>query len=346
MNVAIVEFNNFHDECIYSQVVYLKSSAEVKVFLVCNYRMKNRIQYLNMFEDILTVRSNQWGVGHLKILNFLKRNRIEKVIFNSSLYKPVSNLLRICSSKKRDYFGLVHNKKLLIENKNSQLVKRMKGYFFLNDYLLDDIDNYLFVKKKCTSYYPIFFQKHKAIPLVKQTDEIWVTIPGRMQKSRRDYDTLLNCFKSGKLNKNVKLLFLGQSVFVKDHGQDIRKEFEKYDTNQSCIFWDKFIDKDVFQSYMEKSDFILPLIHSNHVSIEEYKNKISGSFNLAFGYNIPLIMDHFFRQFEDFERTSLFYHPDEDIINVLNRLTPPNKEKMYNHEKWSFDFQCKSLLAF
>lgn len=226
------------------------------------------------------------------------------------------------------------------------MVKKAKGYFFLNDYLLDGIDNCLPVKKNCSSYYPIFFQKHKSIPLDKQKDEIWVTIPGRMQKSRRDYDTLLNSFKSGKLNKNVKLLFLGQSIFVKDHGQDIRKEFEKYDSNHSCIFWDKFIEKDVFQSYMENSDFILPLIHSNHVSIEEYKNKISGSFNLAFGYNIPLIMDHFFSQFEDFKKTSLFYHPDEDIVRVLNNLKPQNKENVYHHEKWSFEFQCKKFISF
>ena len=46
MNIVLIEFNSHHDECLYSQVAFLKSIPNVKLYLVCNYRLKDRIGYL------------------------------------------------------------------------------------------------------------------------------------------------------------------------------------------------------------------------------------------------------------------------------------------------------------
>lgn len=346
MNIALIEFNGFHEECLYSQVAYLKISQDNNVFLICNYRLKGKIDFFDQIEDVFFTRSNQWGIGYIRILRFMIKNNIDKVVFNSTLYKPVTKLLTICSKAKRDYFGLIHDRSQLKTQQTYQLRKKIKGYFLLNDYLLNDIGSFSSVTKEYSSYYPIYFQDYKELPLEKKEGEIWIAIPGRMQKSRRDYDTLLESFKSGMLNNNVKLLFLGQSIFVKAHGQDVRQEFEKYDANNNCVFWDKFLDKDTFHTYIQMSDYILPLIHSNHSSIEKYKDKISGCFNLAFGYNLPMVMDSFFKQFSDFKDTALFYNIEDDIINVLNNLFTPDSDLIYNHKKWRYDFLSKKFNAF
>ena len=94
MNIALIEFNPFHDECLYSQVLFLRSQPEAKVFLVYNRNLKDRVDYWDQLEDQLAIGSNLWVLGYYKILRFLKRNKVDIVIFNSTHYPPVSNLLK------------------------------------------------------------------------------------------------------------------------------------------------------------------------------------------------------------------------------------------------------------
>lgn len=338
MNVVLIEFNSHHDECIYSQVAFLKSLPKVKLHLICNYRLKDRIAYLDEFDDTLFVRSNQWGIGHLRILEFLNRNNINKVIFNSVPNESVNNLLRICSKRKRDYFGIVHNREQLKNVKYARTYNMINSFYVLNDYLLENIEHYTSVNATFESYYPIFFPKHNDVELTKGEDEIWITIPGKMELKRRDYLQLLESFKAGSLNKNIKLLFLGQS------DQDIRREFETYNSNNNCMFWDGYIGYDAFHSYLQKSDYILPLIHGDHTSSRTYRNKISGSFNLAISYHIPMIMDSFFYEIEDFKTTALFYTAEDDLIEVLNKVTKPMQK--LNNDKWTFELQRDKFVAF
>ncbi|MGY5355739.1 hypothetical protein [Wenyingzhuangia sp. IMCC45467] len=338
MNVVLVEFNSHHDECIYSQVAFLKSLPEVKLFLISNYRLEGRIGYLKEFEDVLMVRSNQWGVGYLKIINFLNKHNIHKVVFNTVSGKSVRNLLMICSKTKRGYYGVLHNLKDLKDTKYRHTYKTVNSFLLLNDYLLENHNTNPVLKANFESFYPIFFKEHRSIELNKKEGEIWITIPGKMELKRRNYIQLFEFFKAGNLNKNIKLIFLGKS------DQNLSKEFEAHDLNKNCIFWDGFIDNDLFHSYLQKSDYILPIIHNKHLLRGDYKYKISGSFNLAFSYRIPMILDSFFYQFEDFKSTAVFYEKEENLIDVLNQLKKPQCQ--FNKKKWSFEFQQDKYINF
>lgn len=345
MNVAIIEFNNFHDECIYSQVAYVKSKVANKVFLICNYHLKNRIDYWDRIDDALFIRSNQWGIGYLKILNFLRKNNVSQCVFNSVHHPSVLNLL-LFASRKRKYFGLMHDR----SNFTSKLIKRlnnyMSGYFVLNDYLLEGLDEYHKSAVPVDSLYTIYYQQYKMLNVKKAKNEIWVLIPGKMQNFRRDYQTLLNSFIKGGLNPNVKLIFLGQSIFHRDHGQGVREDFEQHDKNNNCKFWDSFIDKDTFHTYMSLGDYLLPLIHTNHQTQIEYQNKISGTFNLAFGYNKTMVLDEFFSRFDDFKSNAVFYNTSDDLVSVLNSLQVSMEPKTNEATNWSFGDLANKYLAF
>ncbi|WP_075602986.1 hypothetical protein [Saccharicrinis aurantiacus] len=341
MNTALIEFNGFHDECLHSQVDFLKTSKKNKVFLICNYRLKDRINYWDKIDDVLFLGSNQWGIGYIKIVQFLRKHNISRCVFNSIHHPSAKRLLNIASSK-RKYFGIVHDRNELLRKNN----RKVNGYLFLNDYLLNGIDSFVKPNVKTNSYYPIFFQDSRLLNIKKASEEIWIAIPGKMQQNRRDYNTLLHSFKNGTLNKNIKLIFLGQSIFKNDHGQDIRKEFEKYDANNNCIFWDKYINPNTFDTYMKMSDFVLPLIHTDHSTSKTYQDKISGSFNLAFGFNKPLIMDSFFKQFNDFRDNGLFYNCEGDLVSQINKLVESKPDNLYKDTKWTYKYQCKNYLEF
>ena len=338
MNIVLIEFNSHHDECLYSQVAFLKSIPNVKLYLVCNYRLKDRIGYLEAFNETLFVRSNQWGVGHLRILSFFKANTINKVIFNTIGNKSVANLLQICSKNKRDYFGVLHNLTQLKKPLFTFRYSKVTSLYVLNDYLLEATERYTPTHAKFESFYPIYFHKHNQVDVVKAKDEIWITIAGKMEKGRRDYLRLLESYKRERLKNTIKLIFLGRC------DPDIRSEFESFNTNNNCVFWNGYVTNDVFHSYLQKTDYLLPLIHGNHDTAKAYRDKISGSFNLAFSYHIPMIMDSFFYEFEDFKTTALFYTPKDDLIQILNDVTRPVNK--YTSNKWTFEFQRDRFISF
>lgn len=345
MNVALIEFNPFHDECLYSQVLFLRSNDNAKIYLVYNRNLEDRIDYWDQIDGKLSISSNLWGIGYLRILRFLKKNNVDTVVFNSSHYSPVTRLMKFKSSSARKHFGLVHDLKDLRDKQTDILNKKMNGYFVLNDYLLDGIKQLDIEKSRITSFYPIYFPDCNCREVEKASDEIWITIPGLMESFRRDYQTLFDSFSSGALKENIKLIFLGRSIF-KNGKSNIREQLEEVDKNNQCLFWDSFVDKTTFHTYMINSDYLLPLIHTSHRSRERYKDKISGTFNLGFGYKKQFVMDEYFQQFEDFRENAIFYNPDDDLVTLLNQLEKPKLEMFYQHKKWEVEYQAERYLTF
>ena len=222
----------------------------------------------------------------------------------------------------------------------------MNGYFVLNDYLVDRAKKIETYGDQICSFYPIYFPEQQSREITKADDEIWITIPGLMESFRRDYQTLLNSFSAGKLNKNIKLIFLGRSVFKKRRKSNIREQFEDADKNNQCLFWDSFVDKTTFNTYLNYTDYLLPLIHHDHKSSNRFDDKITGSFNLGFGYSKPFIMDRYFEQVDDFKRNAIFYNSDDDLVTVLNNLEKPISNNYYRQAKWDFEYQSKKYLEF
>lgn len=53
MHVAFVEFNSHHDECLYSQIAFVKSQPNAKVTMVCNKRLVGRMSFLDMVDRLM-----------------------------------------------------------------------------------------------------------------------------------------------------------------------------------------------------------------------------------------------------------------------------------------------------
>lgn len=347
MNIALIEFNKFHDECLFSQLSFIRTRPQTKVFLIYNHNLKRRIGFWDQLDGSLSVSSNQWVVGHLRILNFLNKNNVDTVIFNSLHYKQISAFLNFSSSKKRKHFGIVHDLKDLESKQTKMILEKISGYFVLNDYLLENVNRYGIEKAKFQSFYPIYFEELVTKTLIKDEEEIWVAIPGLLESSRRDYKRLVDSIRSQGLSTNIKILFLGSSLPHFEESVVIRKDLEELDSHKQFVFWDDFVDNDTFQSYLLKSDYLLPLIHNQSASGSRYREKITGLFNLAFGYGIRLVLDNFFREFEDFRSTAVFYSQEDDLVNVLNHLDKPKlTQKVYSDDKFRLGNQAKKYLRF
>lgn len=336
--VAIVELSNSHDECIYSQIKFLQSDSTYYITLICNATIANRLQS-NMSDVKVKKLEVRRGVSLpfdiIRLHSYIIKNRFEKVIFNTATGNIIKLLMLLPFPKSIEFIGIIHNIDKLTGSANQNIITRkVKKYFVLSEYLKANSPQ----RYNIEYFYPMFFAESETVQIEKSEDEIWICIPGQIERKRRDYEGLFAQLEVHKLEQHIKFILLGSgdSAFINSN-------IEKLGLANQFIWWDNFVGTPVFENYLKKSDYILPLIHGDHKSFLLYENQISGTFNLAYGYGKPMLMEESFVNLNDFEG-SIFYKLD-NLISVINSL---NKKvtNPYISNKYSFDYQKRKYINF
>lgn len=338
--IALIEFGNFHDECLYSQIQFLQQK-NIDVTLFCNVKLKSQvssftgckeIRYLDLSSKFKKYKS-RWNLWKTIVFG-----GFSKVIFNtaeSTIYK----FIRLPFPKRIELIGTLHNtQNLKGKSKQKAITKKIHKYFTINDFTAKSIISEKLTRKKVNAYYPIFFPNFKE-SLKKPENEIWITVPGVISFDKRGY----RIFKGLKLEKNIKIIFLGRAN--NPDAIEFIREAETYPSFKNMVFFNDFIPNGLFHDYVKNSDYILPLIHpNNHFFNHFLKYKISGSYNLAFAYKKTLLMGQSFSEIEDFKETAFFYDYTnfERIFDVINHT----EKKVYKNKKWSFEYQKQNYLDF
>ena len=99
--------------------------------------------------------------------------------------------------------------------------------------------------------------------------------------------------------------------------------------------------------YISKSDFLLPLLDPDQQSLYLSK-KTSGSFQLVYGFNIPIIIQKIFAEKYEFNNSnSIIYDNNQDFFNKLNySINMKNDEYIYlkkNLKKMKNNIEKKSI---
>ncbi|HEY4784421.1 MAG TPA: hypothetical protein VIH57_00165 [Bacteroidales bacterium] len=340
MKIALIELDDSpHDVNFYSQVRFLKSVSNTHVTLICSDALKERLGlYNNLVDNIQFVKKKLGIFDLLRLRKYLVNERFDKVIFNTAHGNQIKILVSMPFPKYMEFIGISHYPdKFKTSNSQKLISRRVKKYFLLNDYLLQDIGSNPGLKISTT--YFIFYPELAKIPLGKKNDEIWICIPGVVEFYRRDYESLLKEIERKGLNSKVKFILLGSSKHKNGAGTPLKEIISGLGLDDHFKLWDGFVGLEEFYSYIHESDFIMPLIHPSHESFGVYKNQISGAFNLAFGFKKMLLMEESFRQYDDFKNNSVFYDV-ENILKTINSLELPDKKNVYKEDKWSFDFQA------
>jgi hypothetical protein len=261
---------------------------------------------LNLFEQIFSF---------FKIRKYIHSNNIDTIIINTTEIKIIRNLFSFLP-KHLNYVGLVHNAKKLESGVTIKkiLSKKMQKYFVLGDFLLKQIKPFPGITVK--AFYPIYFPKPKHIFLEKPKNDYWVVIPGKAEQSRRDYSGLITEIRKSNFNKNIKFFFLGE--FNLNDVIDDTTENHKWWKDQIVTFKNR-IDYDTFHNYIIASDIILPLLKIDNDDMYAH-SRISGSFNLAIGYNKPLLLPFTYKENTDLNSISIYYNDYKELAEILNKL--------------------------
>lgn len=337
--IALVEMGGSHDECLYAQVRYLKSAGH-HVELICNSSLKSNVDYFDGLDRVhfIELRSGlkQW-IDLRIIRKILVKGKFDRIVFNTAQGNVLKNLFLLPKPKNAKRFGVIHNLRKL-ENSHSQKVitRNLEGYFVLNNYLIDQVKEEIKQQVNLYPLYTVFYPNYPSREQEKKEGEIWICIPGQVERSRRDYDSLFASIAESGIQPYIKLLFLGRCEHADGDGAYVKQRVKELGIEKNVVLWDAFIETDEFYGILKQSDYILPLIHPKHESYALYEYQISGSFNLAFGFKKPLLMETSFSSYDDFKNTSTFYSTDH-LMQVVNQLGGNETTNFYSSEKWDFD---------
>lgn len=343
MKVAIVEISESHEECIYSQVSFFKDTG-CKVTLFAYSTIINQVKsYSHIFDSIQEVNFEE--LSFLKCLSrqikLTKRlSKFDTVILNTaSSSKKLRNVSLFLNFYKTEVLGILHNAKRLETSFTQKLFSiKIKKYFVLNDFIKKNYKN--ISSSALESFYPIFFPEFNKEEIVKSSNEVWITIPGRLHYNRRNYPFLIEQLKKQSIKENIKFVILG-NINSKD-GLDFLEKIKENKVTSYFKIFDEFISNSIFYSYLEKSDYILPLLNLNDESY--FKSKITGTFNIAFGFKKIMICHQKLGILPDVRENGILYGEDS-FISVLNELSEKELVK-YKNEKWSYDFQKRKYINF
>ncbi|NJB82898.1 hypothetical protein [Wenyingzhuangia aestuarii] len=340
--IAIIEFDTSHAECIYSQILFLKDTYDITLFL--NSKSISSIPNLPYLTIIPLSLGNSKEIKRTS--KFLKKqlinNNIHKVIFNSAERKIFKFLLLFLFNSTISFWGILHNPNRLKSSLKQKIIsKKLKGYFVLSDFIKKNILTEKLTTTHIESTYLIFFDKKK-IPtstIIKPIDEKWILIPGRVEFNRRDYSFLLQ-FKN--IPENIKFIILGN--INTPEGLMFQKEISKKSYAKQFVFFNKHVPDTDFQQYIAQANYVLPLVHPNNKLFKKYiKYKITATYNWAYAFQKTMLLEQHFSQNKEFNETSYFYNYLEPqlFFNILE-----NPTKQYCPEKWKLASQKNKYLNF
>ena len=346
MKTAIVEIRESHEECIYTQLRFLKDAGH-EVTLILHPILADQISdYANLADSIQYIDFNSAGFFkklHLQVHLFRLLKDFELIILNTAhSYKILRNLIIMLRVSRTTCVGVLHDTKKLEDSFTQRIIsKKVKKYFVLNDALLPS-EEYK-GSSKVQSFYPIFFPSYPPVPVYKQ-QHIWIGIPGRIDYSRRDYDFLVNSLSLLTRLIRVKFLILGKVDREGTAGKRLYDSIANSKQLERFKLFHSFIPNHEYHTYLAACDYIMPLLT---LSDDYLESKISGTFNLAFAHRKTLLCSSFFASLPDLAENGIFY--DEDSLTRLITDIDEGREQYkstYTHPKWDYKFQQRRYISF
>ena len=316
---ALIEFYRYHHECLYSQILFLENSG-YEVVLFCDEKVKPVIDGFNLNIEILFFDFKKLS-SLFRLRKILIRRKFDNVILNTAQGNIALKFCLLPFPKNMHFAGNIHNLKKLGRSRGQAFISRkIKNYYVLDEYILPATKSY--PQFNFAAYYPAFFPSFNLIEFTDKNKDVWICIPGSIEYRRRDYDSLIDI--ASNCDDDVKFILLGNAS--RGDGTDFIEKIKAADVADKFVYFEKFVNNRSFYSYIHASDYLLPLIHPNTPSVEDYKQfKISGIFPLAKAFRKTMLLHDLFKDVSDFNYSCKYYNSNLELLNALSS-EPLDKE--------------------
>jgi hypothetical protein len=354
VRAALVELHTSHDECLFSQALFLRPHT-THLALLGPPPLLDRLRGRADFDAWIPLRSEAPGAGRwwglIDCWRALWRGRFDWVVFNTAQGSMVERLSLLPFPRGQRRAGILHDVGKLERSPAQRLIsRRLDHYYVLADYLLESVPDAH--RDRVAAFHAMFFpswDRSRATPPIEPTtDRLVVCVPGNVERKRRDYEALLAVVTRPDLDRRIQFVLPGRSAHAHGDGPWLRAALLDAGVEDRVSMWNDFIDHDTFQAVVAGSDVVLPLVHPHLPGHTRYlTQRISGSFNLAFGHRRPLLMDQQFQELVDFDDVALFYEPDRlaDVLSNLAHDPSPLRRITYANDRWTEAAQARRYLA-
>lgn len=319
--VALIEFNTWHQECLYPQLLFLKKSG-YDVLLVTDARKQPFIESLQL-GDLCACRFFDFKklFSFLKLRKLLLETGVDHIVLNTAQGSGALKFSLLPLPSRIGIAGTLHNIGKLNGSFGQKLIgRKVKKYYLLADYLKPH-----FPKDKgfdSEVFEPVFLPHEEPVELHKPENEFWMCIPGYVEYKRRDYEYLVEVAKRLKQSatpKKAKFIVLGNAS--KSEGPQLLAKIKEAEVEDYFVTFGQFIPGGAYESYIKAADVLLPLIHPNVPASESYtRSKISGTFSLALGYEKPMLCHRMFEGIDQFNYPALYYSTPEEFIAAIGQF--------------------------
>jgi hypothetical protein len=349
--IALIELGGSHDECLYSQVLFLKDYGHrIHVIL-----FEDHLRHINAFPEVDTWQGYKKPGGWLAewilvfhLLTYLKRQGISKVVLNTA-EGNLTRKLTLAAGRRTEFTGIIHLSSKLWTSRSQKIISRkISKYFVLADFIKDKLEE---AKPGVSieSFYPIYFPVEKAADALQDPSH-QICVPGAVDFARRDYLSLLDEMLSGEIPSEVKFVLLGRTS-TRD-GQELKARIRELGLEKHFTLFDGFIPHAQFYEQLNKAWLVLPLITPSCKDYADYMDyKISGSFNLAYGFRLPMLLHESFIGTRIYRETSVFYGKGGLLDMVKGCITNPAslntvRERISGLPEFRFEVQAEKYMHF
>jgi hypothetical protein len=359
-NIALIETGGSHDECLYSQVLFLKKfGCRVHVLL-----FEEHLTRMEAWPEVDRWQTwpapagfaGEWRLV-FRILKYLRRNNIKRAVINTAEGNIVRKL-SIASGRHIDYAGLIHLSRKLWTSRSQRIISRkINKYLVLAEFITENLkaaDPGLDIEH----FYPVYFPGGQPsalpgqkilYPGEKETDFL-VCIPGAVEYARRDYTSLLNELRDGGVPSGIRFVLLGRTTGP--DGRDLLEKIREGGFESHFTTFEGFVTYREFYANLSRSHLVLPLISPGSADYDDYlRYKITGSYNLAWGFGKPMLLHSSFEGYRIFSDTSVFYETGK-MFRVLEKLFRRRdqlkilRDNISKMEEFDFDAQAERYVNF
>ena len=351
--ILLFEFSKSHSEFLYSQVLFLTAHGyDVHLWI-------SQDSHFNLPDSVKLADLHKFSAGKNGSLSMFSKLReyigchgIQKMIINTAHGKLVRNLALFFLFHPVEMIGVLHFGEKIGRSFTQCLISlKIRKYFTLNDYIVANLHESASKYRFCVFFY-LWFSDQFCQKTVRDDGQLRIVIPGAIDFARRDYFGLFEQIaQCAEKIENISFSFLGDCSSTE--GKKLQSKAQELGIDHCCRFFTGFVPQDVFYRTIASADLIMPLIHPNTREYEAFTRfSISGAFNLAFGFKIPLLLySDRYNEYEIFKETAFFYLL-EDLPELLvklrdnRQLIEEHAERYNSFDQLTFDYQSVNYVRF
>jgi len=324
--VALVEIGGSHDECLLTQIHALKE-AGCRVLLACTQELRERNPHFEQWIDNYCIvdllgPKRKERKEMRRLLCWMKTEGVSRAVLNTAQGGAIRKLCVMALFSPIEFTGILHTTRKLQGSFTQKIIHRkIKKYFFLSEYLLSQVQ----APKggKLDYFYPIVFQEQ----LPKQIHQgLKIAIIGGVERRRKDIDGF--CTWLEELDERIQFTFLGYSNPTHPDVLFLEEKLKVLGKTGQVQLFHHFVDHPTFNEHLAESDWILPLVHPDTPSADQYfKNQISGAMTVAFAYQIPLLIHESYANITEMQAAACYYSLENfaDVVKNSDSNLPRTK---------------------